>query len=287
MQLMRSFISLVSPNALFFFASGFLFVKSSQKYTLCEFIVNKTWRLLLPMVVFGAFSIMIKFFASSFVNNPIKNIYIAFLSIFIGKYYWFLYALFFMFVRHKCLKDKSRFIATIIMGGGSLLIVSENDMNIIDKTLYYNVFFYLGSIIGVLPQYQEISNLIRKHKVVALIVACLIMGIGSYIVKINQPSNIYMLHYIFPLISISCIWFSAISLEDAKVLSYFGKYSLQYYLNHLLIIVISFYIAAFAYKYISSYSLCYMIIIVTTITISACMLYIEKNMKKCYRLFGL
>ena len=117
MQLMRSFISLVSPNALFFFASGFLFVKSSKKYSFRDFAHNKFKRLLIPMAVFGVLSIIIKSLASSFVNNPIENVYAAFFSIFIGKYYWFLYALFWMFIIHKCLGDKWRIFVTIVMGG--------------------------------------------------------------------------------------------------------------------------------------------------------------------------
>ena len=160
-------------------------------------------------------------------------------------------------------------------------------MNIIDKTLYYNIFFYLGSLVGVMKNYPSISNMIRMHKVLSLICAAMIMLLGSYLVEHNQPSNVFVLHYIFPLVSIPCVWISALVMEDNKLLSYFGRYSLQFYLNHLLIIVISFYLAAYVYRIVNSYTLCYMLIVVTTIIISAMMLYAEKKLKRLLKIFGL
>ena len=100
---------------LFFVCSGFLYQKSSRVHDLKGWgknVADKLLNLGIPYITFTAITVIFKTVFSENVNNPAGDL---FETIFISPVapYWYLYALFFMFVFIPCLKSKKQ--ATVLL----------------------------------------------------------------------------------------------------------------------------------------------------------------------------
>ena len=285
----RSCIRFLSPNALFFFASGFLFCHS-LKQDMKLFVKKKATRLLIPMLVFGFVAYLEKKLGSNFVHTPSDEGFLDWLGgVFLGKRYWFLYSLFWMFFLNK-LFSKYQWVLALIFTFMSVLFVT-GDIDTIQKTIYYNLFFFVGSKIGAWSNYDQISRYIKSARIPMVITSLLTLFISIVLVDRYYDEGsiicIYLLHYLFPWIAFCCLWILSILIGKASLLIFFGKYSLQFYLNHLLIILVSFYGAAYMYKYVHSYWLAEVFIILLTTAFSTVMLYIEKFLARKNKVFKL
>lgn len=282
----RDLIMFMSPNALFFFASGFLFVKSSAKYKISEFVWKKAVRLLIPMVVFSLATIFIKLQASSFVNHPIENVWIEVLSILLGRHYWFLYSLFFIFLLHKLCKGSIRLVFSCILFIASIFVVGKDSMSIIDKTIYYNAFFYVGSIVGNSSRYTVVRDYVLNNRLLTASAFTVVVIFCLFCIEQTWPINIYIQHYILPFIAISYVWLISLLLKDVRSITFLGRYSLQYYLNHLLFITASFILGGKFYGFIQNYIVVYSFIVLFTLMIATIILCLERILAK-KKIFGI
>lgn len=286
LQWINSFISFSSPLACFFFASGFLFSKSRNKNNL-EFIKDKAIRLLIPFFFFSLLKVSLKFVASGYVRTPLSSFYQSFVGIFFGENYWFLYSLFLIFVINK-FAGKYNILVAIILLVLNLTGLLSVDILTIDKTTYYNFFFVLGSIIGEnRNKYNCFKNFVLRNRLFFVFISVVVLICGTLICNEIQPSYIFLSRLIISCISILFIWIFSICLEDNKLLTHFGVYCFQYYLNHLCIILGCFYLAAFVFSKFNSYHISLLVVFVTTILLSRLMLSFEKKCSRLKILFGL
>ncbi len=285
----RSSIRLLSPNALFFYASGFLFFYSLRQ-NMKVFLSKKATRLLIPMVAFGFVAYVEKRMGSNFVHTPTEEGFFDWLTgAFLGKRYWFLYSLFLMFLLNK-LFGKYQWLLALSSVLVSIFFVTD-DMDTIQKTIYYNLFFFVGSKIGAWSKYEKISSYVISERIPMVFSSLFLLVISVVLVDLYYDERsltcIYLQHFLYPWIAFGCLWILSISIGKASLLIFFGKYSLQYYLNHLLIILVSFYGAAFIFKYVHSYWLADVFVLLFTIAISTFMLYIENLLARKNKVFKL
>lgn len=283
MRFVNGFISFMTPNALFFFSSGFLFHKTADKKL---FLKKKALRLLLPMLFFGIISVTLRLLASNYTRSHLDNALSAYCSILLGHYYWFLYALFLMFCIKNFLNQKIESLICILFLAYSLFgLVEKQDLNIIQKCSFYYIWFTSGCIIGNSSIYIKYKESVNNNKKVYLVATLIALLICIYLYT-DVVKNVYIL-YFTPILSICIALVISISLQNNKLLSFFGKYSLQYYLNHILILLACFYIGSLFFSYIPHYFITYCIIVLCTILFSSIMLYVEIKLKRVHFFLGL
>ncbi len=286
----QQFIGQFNLN-MFFIASGILF---SLKVTWGNFFTKKLSRLVLPWLTFTIISLVEKKIASEFIHHQIGNIFTEFLKdIVYGKSFWFLYSLFLMMLFSKIITNKK--ILTIILV--VLLCCHQLGQQIPEKydflcakrIIHYYPWFLMGFLVK--EKYHLISEFIKSHKRSSLLTGfiALFVMIGIYLVGYT---DVYFLHYcLMPFlgcVSLLLISGSLCSINInylKKFFSYFGKYSLQYYLNHMLILLGCYYIGALFYA--ESPVIALLVIFCLALLLSSIMLWVEKSMPKpIRRLFG-
>lgn len=284
MKYVNGLIAFMSPNALFFFASGFLFRHSDDTK---KFLSKKTARLLIPMFFFAMISVTLRLVASNYTRSHIDNPIGAYCSIFVGKYYWFLYALFIMLCIKNFINRRIEcFLCAFLLFYTVFFLIEMNQFNIFQKVSYYYIWFTLGSIIGPSSYYKKFKNIIEKNKVASFLAAITLLIICVHLCSVEIHINPYLMYFV-PLLSIYVSIVLSIIFKNNMMLSFWGRFTLQYYLNHILILLACFYVGAYVYKLMPNYLVAYGTILTCTILVSTLMLYFEVRIKKLHFLFGL
>lgn len=221
---------------LFFIASGFLF---SSKDSFVQTLRKKGVRLILPYVTFSLLLVSLRVLRQLMIGGGID--YNQILGLFTGENYWFLYSLFLTMVICS-FSQKTIYLITICILA-MILIASTNVVNIsvctVGRTVYYIPFFIVGNYI------RSIYRFLNRINMVPITIAAFSSTIIFYF--IFEPSlrlHLDLQHY--PVKFVGCILTWAMSLLVMKsglllkFFGYFGRYSLQYYLNHQLFIAILF-----------------------------------------------
>ena len=266
---------------LFFVASGFLF---SMRGGWESLIKKKTIRLLVPYLSFGVLSFILKCISSSFTRNGNIEFTDFLLNLLNGGSYWFLYTLLIiMFIVQLIGRygyNALNIIAILCISLCLFTDIRTLGVMTLGKVIYYLPFFVLG--ITIKRWYSDILSIFKRKQFILcattllLFLFFLFMNIGT--------------EYIVPLTGIMTVWvFSKILTEYSKKVSsflmHFGKYSLQYYLNHLLIMLPFYYIAGQIYQISPIFSL--LLIFVGATTVSYIMLKIESRHKILRTMCGL
>lgn len=103
-----------------------------------------------------------------------------------------------------------------------------------------------------------------------------------------KDENLWFINsIIIPLSASICVWILSKLCIKSALLCYFGKYSLQFYTGHLIIMLPIFYAGKVFYSFIPSYLLSYLLIFVIATLITALMVYVERSATKLRILFGL
>lgn len=124
---------------LFMMASGFLFSLKDDWYT---FLRKKTLRLLVPYLFFGLTTIVIRSLAGSISRGEV-TLTRALAGLFIGDYYWFLYALFIIMVICKLLKSTRAIVLYGVMSFiCSYYIEDKNIPFILNRLIVYPFYFW-------------------------------------------------------------------------------------------------------------------------------------------------
>lgn len=233
---------------LFFFVSGFLFYINQN---LKDFLIKKSQRLLIPYLAFSIITIILKLFFNNFTHSEKVNINILLPGLIYGGFYWYLYVLFGYMIFTKLFKNLYiiSFISlvTIIIW----IIFPLKDILYITswRAIYFYPFFVLGFIVK--PYYEKFSFPFGN---IWLLFALIILYFMNFLIRENKIIE----SYIIPLIGILFVLGLSVRIMEfnstrdnnnfpkiknvksvgifKKFFKFMGKYSLQFYLNHLLII---------------------------------------------------
>lgn len=221
---------------LFFIASGFLF---SRKESFKIFIRKKMFRLALPWLIFSILSVTLRIVFSSFTHGGEMDISEGLYDIVQGHYYWFLYALTIIMI--VCYIVKSPIITSLLCLVSVMCCLTSDikDINVftIGRIVYYFPFFCFGILL------KRFYRNIIGDKILSVILLCVFVALYVIFMGINSPEKI-IVFYVITLLGALSTWGIAVWLSQWKMsaLKHFGHYSLQYYLNHLLIMLPVYYI---------------------------------------------
>ena len=225
---------------LFFIASGFLF---SEKESWASFIKKKTIRLLLPYLAFSVIAVILRMTFAYITDEEIESIKDSVIGLFTGSNYWFLYSLFIVMVLVKIIKS---YKLKIVVAAISVLTIMFTDVFSVDmltsgRSCYYIFYFILGVLLNYKYEFIITNNIFKLSLYILLI--CLLFYF-SFLPPLR--SSYLVFRYLQPIFGSALAWLLSILLIKYRLvnrfLSHFGRYSLQYYLNHLLVIKV-FYIA--------------------------------------------
>ena len=145
---------------------------------------------------------------------------------------------------------------------------------LISRLLVYFPFFVFGLLIK--EYYSYIRTYVENRLVASLTVSVLIFAITVFCMHLGVFNGI---PYVVPFFICCSLWVWSVALSFfAKrecIFTYFGINSLQYYLNHLLIMLLCFYVGAFCFSISPLLSL--FVVYLLALLISTIMLQIEKR----------
>lgn len=228
---------------LFFVVSGFLFSSTGGLKLLLK---KKTSRLLIPYISFGILSIILRYLFGAWTNGGEISFITSLIKLMNGEYYWFLYTLVIIMLMVQCITNR----VLLYIGAFTLILLclftdirSVNIMTI-GKVAYYIPFFVLGFS---LKDAYSIFNIKFKHSRYFLLLLFTVFFSLSFFVT---EKLLVVKLYFCPIMGIFLTWIIALEIADKyeglkKLFSHFGRYSLQYYLNHLLIMLPFYKLAGF------------------------------------------
>ncbi len=234
-EIVRSF-----QMPLFFMASGFLF---NVHGSFNDFIKKKFWRLIVPWIGFSFVTVMLRTVFSSFTRSGEINLIASLFDIVQGHCYWFLYALTLIMIVCRLIMKPSALIILSILSVALCTLSDIRDVTYFEmgRIVYFFPYFCAGMFLR--RYYEMVLNWSMRNLVILVFVLFLIYTAAM------STQNEYLV-YIVTLSGSFLTWSVArlLSRKDMALLKHFGKYSLQYYLNHLLIMLPCYYLA----KYVST-----------------------------------
>lgn len=272
---------------LFMLASGFLFNFTTP---MGIFIQKKVKRLVIPYFFFAVISLMLRLLFSKYTNGEIE-LWEGLLKVLTGGYYWFLYSL--MIIMFTSLIFNKIHCGLPILLVLSFLInyIYEDNLTslfTLNRTLPLISFFVLGGWIRI--NYSKILMMSNRNLLLIALLSCSFYVIPVVMEPFHIDSPI-LKKFIWPLSGSIFIWTSLVVAcrhASMKVISHFGKHSLQYYLNHLLIMLPIYYIAYYSQiKFSISHSLTLFLIFLFAVLFSFVILIIEQRIKMLHTCFGL
>lgn len=228
---------------LFFFCSGFVlgFAPPSQSFSI--FLRNRFLRLMLPWVVFSLLSLGLRTLFSSFTRST-SNFYEDLVNVFLyGKYFWFVYVLFFVMILMGLLKkSKVELILLVILG---VYLYSQNIAIFrLNQIGYFTLYTVVGFFIS---QYRLKLMSMMKNIWIPIILTIMLL-----LLFFSNPPKLFFTQYFHKIIM---AWVGIFALYSMavhpirnervdKMIKHFGFYSLQYYLIHEIISLPCYYIVA-------------------------------------------
>lgn len=239
-------------STLIFLVSGFLF---TLKDNWSVFISKKIPRLVIPYISFGLLVISTKMLFAPFTHSGAPDLLTSLLNIVTGRSYWFLYALFLIMITCKVVcswkryQTYSLFFLSLVFIVISLILRNEG---IKQSSTFYRYFFFLpffASGYFFKKFYSVIRPLVFNYYYIIMLVFAILFILDNILLSPKAPFFIYLqaLLGIFFCWALGCgISRVPLFVYPNRLLSYFGVYSLQFYVNHLLIMLPCFYVASFA-----------------------------------------
>ena len=258
---------------LFFCASGFLF---SLKDPWPKFLEKKVKRILVPYIIFCCLSVALRnIFSSYTISHDKENIFEVLIN---GQHYWFLHTLFLILLVMKGINGRQKygipvFILIIMLSFTPLYKCKVLHVN---RFIMFFPYVYMGYLMK--SYYVDLKKYLSSWPViVALFVLAIII---FYFGKHNKVAIRY------GYIPVSCLYVWGLSIKISqylpltkKTFSHFGKYSLQYYLNQMLIMTVAYYTTYYISHYVGIHIPVVNLVIcfLTAIAICYAMLFIEKK----------
>lgn len=218
--------------ALFLFLSGVVYKETGEwhgKKTKFSFITHKLLNLGVPYIVFSVVYILINTFVGEANTNSSVNDVLNIWKTPIAQY-WFLYALFFLFVIWTCASGylKNWQTTIIVLLVGYLLPLFNIGLGSFDIVFYSALAFGVGTFVD----FKRIAKLPIWSKVLVII---LHIVISVSLICLGKIESAFFKEFMILLGIYSSILFISL-LEQIKCVSKFllfvNKYSLQIYLLH-------------------------------------------------------
>lgn len=228
---------------LFFVISGLLF---SLKISWKVLLKKKLPRLMIPYVVFSLLTIGLRLTFSAYTNSRPPSIGEAIINLLTGGYYWFLYAL--LAIMLLCRSCCNKMLIVIV----ALLFVILNVTDQVPFVILYRItrffpFFTVGLLLKAYYPLVCQYNILRLGVIGGFSLALYSL---AFLPNVHYYYNMLVENYLVPMFG--CVGFWTLSLFLSKcgmkvssLISFFGRYSLQYYLNHLLIMLPCYYVVKF------------------------------------------
>jgi len=260
---------------LFFIASGFLF---STTDGFGEFLQKKASRLVIPYLAFGLLTVILRMLFGAFTHSGAIDIGEGLTAIATGQYYWFLYTLLLLLIAARLIKSRIILSAVALF---SVIICLYTDIQQITIFTFGRTVYFFFFACGILL--RKWYPWITERRWGGVILTCTSLFI--YVISI-YPSDIsgiaIIQKYVIPLSGSAFVWGAASILAGStrtqdvtKPLVHFGRYSLQYYLNHLLIMLPLYYMVG--KLQLSNPLLSLLLIFAGGVVVSWIMLRIEKQ----------
>lgn len=230
------YYTIITPQmVMFFVASGFLF---STKDTWQTFFSKKVMRLMVPYISFWMLLVFIHAVFASYTATGGYSLDYILTGLLTGKHYWFLWVLLWIMITVRLFCFRFGMVFLIVCSVITAFVFRDASLN-----LWRYFFYLLPFILGIYVRriYPHVRDVIINHR---CLLFCLSISIFYLIYFINS-------HYIDMDMYIGrfsgAIFFACLSVVLAiefpqsmfvKFLSHFGKYSLQYYLIHILIMTV-------------------------------------------------
>lgn len=274
----------ISFMHIFFVVSGFLF---KAEYTFTALLKKKVSRLLIPYLTFGFLNQTSRIIFGSITRSTPPSYSEVVLRLLTGQTYWFLYSLLVIMIiaywiitfanKLKTNNFISIVFSLVLYYISQYCLPESNLLTSIKSSFQYLPYFLFGYALK--TYYPQIKRHFIKYPTDITIICFIFITIIS--IYHNKISN-NLCYYFIPIIGVLGTYtFSLIAIKYLTMLltpclEYFGKYSLQYYLNHMLISLPCFYFAYFL-KLASWASL--FLIFFAILTLSFFMLTIENKIK--------
>ncbi len=223
---------------LFFFLSGLFFLHSYRKRGALPLIGNKMATIVYPFVIWSAIQIIIEATLANYTNNDESFGHLLTMFLYPKSQFWFLQALFLMFVSYAFLfsvfKHWAIWITTLLslclfIFQDSLLMNMAITDNVIRNIIYFNA--------GIVTAYTVKSFRSSTATVILSSVIFITLVYGEFIwahIQLSQASLYFVLVAAFcgigMVLSISIQRYSLV--ESSMKL--FGKYSMEIYIMHIL-----------------------------------------------------
>lgn len=227
---------------LFFAVSGYLYELKKKKFSLKQYkksIINKIINLGVPYISFYLFYVFINMAFANSVNSPKGiNEIIGIINNPMAPY-WFLYALFSIFLLmpllEKILNNKKKMIFTFLLMLKFLNLFVNTGVYVIDSFLANSIYFYCGVVIKDLINRKK--NIIKKHNFIYNLVFVLIYSITAlilYLYNLNNSVNIAIkiIEIALALVAIFILVNMFRSLKKDFIFKELKKYTFPIYLLH-------------------------------------------------------
>ncbi len=218
---------------LFFFLSGYLFYNSIKKYSSKQLILNKLKVIAYPYIVWSLIQGTVQLFLSSFTNEPYSLKYLYSILWHPNDQFWFLYALFLIFIVAIFLyKNCSNYFLIFVISAAVYSFekyLPQNTPFFIIYITNYFTFFAGGFVFHKIKKFSSFHVQPSTFLILAFIVS---QFVYHFILKMNfEDKNIF--HFIVAFISIISVIVFSMKIKS-NLLEYLGKISLQIYLLHVL-----------------------------------------------------
>jgi fucose 4-O-acetylase-like acetyltransferase len=225
---------------LFFMVSGFLL---TDRDGMSQFLKKKTMRILMPWLAFSLVSLSLRYAFAGITHSatgeqPLLSNLTAMLAY--GRIYWFLYTLFLVLLLNRLLFRWRYWMGALCLVS-TLAAVPLPELFSIDRVVAYDVYFCIGLLLR--PVYCRLTVLLGERGIALVGV----MAAVAYLYIFTRQDTAVM-KLLTDISGGTALWCASLLMVKAgvpsRLLSHFGKYSLQYYLTHLLIMLPIYYAAS-------------------------------------------
>lgn len=237
---------------LFFVCSGFLMQMTDSHargmFNIRAFVKNKTLRLLLPYFMFSIVSLVLRLAFSAFTRSSVDLDNTMYQILFEGKFFWFLYVLFIVSIIINVIKaiKNDMFIAMFLSVALYILgLLLNTQFLCLDRLGYHAIFAVLGCFLY--EHKDSVNHLFKKWYIggFALIVyVCLFFLPSTDCIWLSQIVRFLKALFGTTMTLSLCVNYERMADKLRSIFVYFGKYSLQYYLVHMIISLPVYYLVA-------------------------------------------
>lgn len=199
-----------------------------------------------------------------------------------GNSGWFIYCLFFIYVINKAFYKYRLPLASVLFVIAGIGLVKTTQFTL-DRIIYYDLFFVLGTYLR--SCYNRVETILKTKGELVIIAGISLYGIMMY----SFPQSFIINSFLLPIFAITAIWsivFLMMTSTEFDVMKYFGKYSLQFYLNQICLLPL-YYAGLIVFNHLHSYQITFFAIFLLAVLVTFIMLVIENKTGKFKVLFGL